>query len=83
MTETETDNAQDERTDASGRVLYPWEVDPADQVVSVQVEERDSGQQEQAEPQVDEPQADEPQAAAEEDEPQADAEEPAGGDATT
>lgn len=29
----------DERTDATGRVLYPWEVSPKEQVVMVQVEE--------------------------------------------
>lgn len=28
-----------ERVDADGRVLYPWEVDPADEVRPVQVEE--------------------------------------------
>lgn len=31
----------DERADAVGRVLYPWEVSPEDHVVPVQVEETD------------------------------------------
>lgn len=29
----------DERVDANGDALYPWEVDPSDQVVAVQVDE--------------------------------------------
>lgn len=31
----------DERADAAGRVLYPWEVAPEDQVVPVEVDETD------------------------------------------
>lgn len=34
-----------QRTDATGRVLYPWEVDPEDQVRPVQVEETDEARQ--------------------------------------
>lgn len=31
----------DARVDASGRTLYPWEVDPAEQVLAVEVDETD------------------------------------------
>lgn len=36
----------DERTDASGRVLYPWEMEPANHVHHVQVEETEEQRKE-------------------------------------